>query len=472
MARKTKIIRLPISKQIDINYRNYALYVLEKRGIPSWYDGLTNVQRLILLNSGTTFDKTLSVAGACIKDGYHHGDASLSGAINKLAKPFGCSESILVGDGFFGSPIKPDAAAARYTSVKLNSKFSKIINENHFLNKKNDEGGWESLWMNYPIGLTTSIVGIAVGYKTTILPRKLEDIQDYYDGKIKEVKPFFANFTGKVERFQNMDKTWILSGDVTCNDARKEIIIKDIPHIIKFSSFSAKLEKIIESFGGRCRVDNDSSKKVNLRIVYSGYTQEWENFKSAVIKATKILVTETAVFVKDNIVIQYDKIEDYLDDFKYRQMQLRLERSRYFTNQTNLELEFNKAKKLYLEFMLQKKRSDAEIDAFLEQFMKQISARLNGILLRHLSNDELQRTVAKIKELEKQLKDLEKETSKLETTFAKMVDVSLTRGIKNKAAKDLFDEVETIDGIEVFKGDADEDDDDGEASSFDPADFD
>jgi hypothetical protein len=444
---------------------------LEKRGIPSWYDGLTNVQRLILLNAGTSYDKTLSIAGACIKDGYHHGDASLSGAINKLARPFGCSESLLIGDGFFGTPIKTDAAAPRYTSVKLNSKFGKIINESSFLNKKGDEGGWEPLWMNYPIGLATSIIGIAVGYKTTILPRKLEDIQDYYAGKTKEVLPYFANFTGKVERFQGMDKTWIISGDISVSENKKEIHIKDIPHLIKFKSFSEKIEKIIETHNGRCKVANNSSTKVNLTLTYTGYSQEWDSFKNAIIKASKILVTETAVFVKDNIVIQYEKIEDYLDDFKYRQTQLELERSKYFTEQTDIELAFNKAKKLYLEFMLAKKRNDEEIDKFLEAFDKRISNRLNGILLRHLSSEELARTVEKIKELEKKLKDLQKETEKIAKTFSKMTDVSLTRGVKNKSAKDLFDEIENIDGIDVFKGDSEDDDEDGDGENFCPEDY-
>lgn len=466
MARRTKIIRLPISKQIDINYRNYALYVLEKRGIASWYDGLTNVQRVILLNAGATFNKTLSITGSCIKDGYHHGDASLVGAINKLARPFGCSEPMLMGDGFFGSPTEPTAAAARYTQIKLNPKFSNIIKENSFLNEKDSEDTWKPLWVKYPIGLVTSIVGIAVGYKTTVLPRKLEDIQDYYEGKTKEVRPYFANFTGTVERYQNMDKTWLISGTVSVNEKNKSIHITDVPPLIKFSNFLKKLDKIIELHGGKCKVDNDSSVNADLTITFTGYKQDWNNFRNQITKATKVLVTETAVFVKDSIVIQYDKIEDYLDDFKYRVEQLGVERSKYFLDQTNWELEFNRAKKVYLEFMLEKKRKETEIDSFLSKFDKKISGRLNGILLRHLNAEELQRVINKIKELEKKQKQLNKETAALEKAFTKKKDVSLTRGVKNKASKDLFDEVENIDGIDIFKGDDDTDNDE-----FNPLDY-
>jgi topoisomerase-4 subunit A len=69
-----KSIKLPISKLIDTKFREYALYVLSNRGIPSFYDGLTPVQRYILSNSPQSFTKTLSVVGDSIKDGYHHGD--------------------------------------------------------------------------------------------------------------------------------------------------------------------------------------------------------------------------------------------------------------------------------------------------------------------------------------------------------------------------------------------------------------
>ena len=34
-------------------------------------------------------------------------NSSLSGAISKLARPFGCSYQVLEGDGFFGSPVNP-----------------------------------------------------------------------------------------------------------------------------------------------------------------------------------------------------------------------------------------------------------------------------------------------------------------------------------------------------------------------------
>jgi len=195
---------LNISDQINNQYRTYALYVLQSRGIPNFYDALTPVQRLILENSPSKFNKTIGLVGEVIKTGlYHHGDSSLSGAISKLARPFGCSFSVLEGDGFFGSPVNPSPSAPRYTSVKINPKVKEFLFKNYDLNEKNEEGGHDWLNVEVPVGLLTHVVGIAVGYRSNILPRKLEDIIEYLDGSVKLLKPYFKDFSGKITKFKN-----------------------------------------------------------------------------------------------------------------------------------------------------------------------------------------------------------------------------------------------------------------------------
>jgi hypothetical protein len=67
--------RITISDQINQDYRKYALYVIQSRGIPNFYDALTPVQRLILQNSPSIFKKTVGVIGGVFSTGlYHHGD--------------------------------------------------------------------------------------------------------------------------------------------------------------------------------------------------------------------------------------------------------------------------------------------------------------------------------------------------------------------------------------------------------------
>lgn len=450
--KRTKIIRLPISRHIDVNFRNYALYVLENRGIPNWYDSLTNVQRLIMLNSKSTFDKTLSLMGECIKDGYHHGDNSLKGAINKLAKPVNCADSLLEGDGFFGSAVKETAAAPRYTSIKINPDYSKIIKENSFLNSKNEEGNWQPLYINLPIGLTTLITGIGVGYKSFILPRNIKDVEKFLNGKIKNIKPYFKNFKGKIKKYQNLDKTWLIEGKFEYDDKLKFVHITDLPPMMKYEKFLKKLNKIIEDHEGNFKIKNNSSFEIDIKINFKGQDKEWEHFKNILYKATKMLVTETPVFIKDGVVIQYDKIEDYILDFKYRVAQIDFKRAEYFYNEICFELDYNKAKKKYLEFMLLKKRTEKDVDSFLEKYEKKIATKLNNLLLRFLNEDELKRVAEKIKELEKEKKEKNKTLNNFKKIFESTKDTTSGKGIKNKASKDLLDDIDDIDGIEFFKG--------------------
>jgi DNA gyrase/topoisomerase IV subunit A len=467
---KNKVYQLNISRQIDTNFRNYALYVLENRGIPSFYDALTNVQRFIMLNAPTNYNKTISLVGSCISDGYHHGDKSLTGAINKLARPFGNSEQLLLGDGFFGSPIDSTAAAARYTSIKINPSVADLIRKNSFLNQKNEEGSWDPLWVDLPIGLTNPIMGIAVGYKTTVLPRSLTDMQKYLDGKIKEVKPAFKGFTGKVTRYKGMDKTWLLEGCVTFTDKPASARITDIPPMMKYGSFLKKLDSIVSRLSGNATIINNSSTNVDIVVNYSGAIEEWEYFRDELSRSIKMLVTETPVFVKDGLVLEYERVEDYIIDYRYRIAELRVRRLQYFLDVNSEEYLFQTLKEKYLLFMIERKKKGAyeekEIDQFLEplfasapaELRDTIKRRINSILLRSLTEDELQRTREKIKNLAAEIEKQKAELAESTVIFEQMEDTSMKRATQNRSTKtvNLFVEDE-IDGIEVFDGVEEED---------------
>jgi len=454
MAKRT--YNLPISKQINTNFRGYALYVLENRGIPSFYDGLTNVQRFILVNSPTNYNKTISVVGSCISDGYHHGDKSLTGAVNKLARPFGCSEQLLLGDGFFGTPVQQEPSAARYTSVKIAPSISEMIRKNQFLNTRNDETGWDPLWIDMPIGLSTTIIGIAVGYKTTILPRSLKDIQKYLDGKIKEVKPYFKDFSGKITRYKGMDKSWLISGIAERNDGTRSLRITELPPLMKYGSFLKKLDSILNYHAG-VKITNNSSTNVDIHLQYSGSADGWEAFAAAIEKSIKMLVTETPVFVKDGLVLEYSRIEDYIEDFKYRRAQLRLRRAEYFLKEANDELEFARCKEKYLMYMLEKQRKEDEVDKFLNNVTKnaRVKRRLESIYLKSLNAQELERTRKEIVRLEGVQEEQTTERKLAEELLSTMTDTAANRGTVSKSNRgvNLFDDEDEVDGIEVWNGD-------------------
>ncbi len=452
---KTKIIKLPVSKFIDTRYRSYALYVTESRGIPNFYDALTPVQRYILKNSPTSYAKTLTVVGKCISDHYTHGDSSLTGSLNKLARPFGNALQILDGYGFFGSEVSPDPAAARYTSVKLSTKTNSIINKYSYLTTRDPEGPYDPFWIDIPIGLTTSIVGIAVGYKTTILPRKADHIKEYLAGNRKSVKPYFEGFTGKISRYKNQDNTWLLTSVISVEGRR--IQINDIPPILKYKAVLNKLDNIITKFDGKIRIVNNSNTKVDIGLVYTGRdSEQWDRLQEYVTKVFSIVVTENLVFVKDSQVLIYNNLEEYLSDYKWQVLRLNYKNTEWEKEKLKYDLEFNEIKQLFIEFMLQKKRSNDEVDRFLKPYSKKLRGRLEGLTARKFTKDELKFVKTEITRLSKELKGKLKELNKAKKEFDNTPDPTLERGISSK--KNTIDLLDTNDieeneeGIVIWNG--------------------
>lgn len=101
MVKQTLEDRITISDQINRDYRKYALYVIQSRGIPNFYDALTPVQRLILQNSPSTFKKTVGVIGEVFSTGlYHHGDCISGDTKIEL----GDGSQIKIGDWYDKNP--------------------------------------------------------------------------------------------------------------------------------------------------------------------------------------------------------------------------------------------------------------------------------------------------------------------------------------------------------------------------------
>lgn len=414
---------LTITEQINEKYRDYALYVLQSRGIPNFYDSLTPVQRIIIENSPNSFNKTIGLVGEVIRTGlYHHGDASLAGAISKLARPFGCSFEILEGDGFFGSPVNPNPSAPRYTAVKISRSIKDIVEKHKDLNEKNEEGGYDWFHLEIPIGLLTHIVGIAVGYRSNILPRKVEDIVEYLEGKNKLLKPYFKDFSGKIYKLDS-DDSWIIESGFEINERKKTIRIFDLPPIMRYESFMKKLLTKLEAYGYEYYMQNNSQSKCDVGISLKKVSpKEFKEAVDVIKKQTQIVVRENVVFIKDGAVAQFDSVKSYLDSFKVHLEKVRLKRLMKDEVDLKLDLEFLEAKLKFLIFMSQKKRQNKEIVEFLSKFAKWISTRLSQIQIVKLSSDHIKETEDMIKDIKKRIQETKKAITKQKQVVKKVTD--------------------------------------------------
>jgi len=454
LQNKEKLIKLPISKFIDTKFREYAIYVLEQRGIPNFYDALTPVQRYILKNAPNSFNKTLTLVGKCIECGYHHGNAALESSIARLARPFGNSFQLLEGDGFFGTEVSPLPAAARYTGIKLSSNANKIINKYDHLTTKEPEGPYDPLWVEIPIGLSLPVIGIAVGYKSMILPRNLKHVEEFLAGKRKSVKPYFEGFTGKIEKYKELGNAWLISANMEVTDNR--ISINSIPPIVKYESVLKKLDYLINKYESNIRIIDNSNNVVDLTITYTGKNSvDWTNILKYVEKAFSIIVSENVVFIKDSQVLVYRNVEEYLEDFKWQLIRLKQKNAQHEFERTVANLDFNVAKEKFIPFMLSKKRTDKEVTEWLKDYVKDIRERLERMTARKFTIDELHATKEIIKELHAEGKTLKKQLKEITKEFESHVDPTLARGIHSeKSNVDLFDtdDIEIIDGITIWNG--------------------
>ena len=451
---------LTITDQINTQYRSYALYVLQSRGIPNFYDSLTPVQRLILENSPSRFSKTVGLVGEVIKTGlYHHGDSSLAGAISKLARPFGCSYGILEGDGFFGSPVNPSPSAPRYTAVKINQKIRDIITKNSDLNEKNEEGGHNWIHVEVPVGLLTHIVGIAVGYRSNILPRKFEDVVEYLQGSTKLLKPYFKDFSGKISKYMNEDNSWLLESGLEVDSNRKIIRIFDLPPVMRYDSFINKLESKLEKSGYDYRIENKSQSKCELAVQIKGNVtpEAFIYIADHISKLTKIIVKEDVIFVRDGNVMEFGSVREYLDHFKQHLELVKLKRLVRDNDDNLKELAFLEAKLVFLNFMIEKKRKNDEIIKFLSDFPSWISSRLQRIEIVKLSPEYIKETKDGIDSIKKEIEKVKKSISIQEKVYNKAsIEVEKLGDSASKKIQNSLFETQHDDGIEIFQVDDEE----------------
>jgi DNA gyrase/topoisomerase IV subunit A len=402
--------KLSISNHIEQRWRQYANYVVHKRGIPNFYDGLTNTQRILINSAPVKFTKSVSVIGEAIRKGYAHGNASLENSMNILAKEFSVADNIFDGDGFFGTPVSDDAAAARYTAVRLNQKVSTEIKKYDVLNTVNEDGLPNGYHIDVPIGLCVGNTGIAIGFKSKILPRRLEDMKRYIETGTGYVKPYFKNFEGEIKRDPIDKSKWVIRGKYELKKQGKfhVITISEIPPTLRYETFVKKINDFLEKNNiNSVKVSNESKVKIHL-ILKTSNKKDFDKLKKRIDSIITANETENIVFIRDGVLIQYRNFIDYLDDFREWKKELILKKYNYDLTELNFNLEFNEAKLKFLNWMIidGRRKSRQEITNFLKKFQDTISNRLRQFPLYKTDLEEIKYTEEKILELKNEIKKL------------------------------------------------------------------
>ncbi len=173
-------------------YLNYAVSVITSRALPDVRDGLKPVQRRILytmhnelrLGPDSKPRKSAAVVGDVMGKYHPHGDSSIYEAMVRLAQDFAMRVPLVVGQGNFGSLDGDDAAAMRYTEVKLAGISLELLSElgQRTVDWRPNYDGTKSepvvLPARFPHLLVNGAQGIAVGMATNIPPHNLGEVID------------------------------------------------------------------------------------------------------------------------------------------------------------------------------------------------------------------------------------------------------------------------------------------------------
>lgn len=123
-----KISEVMSSSQFKTDYTRYGIYILYRRVLSDYRDGLKPVQRRILYamlhdTRATSFVKSAAVVGDVMKLYHPHGDAAIYGTMKPMANDFETYIPLIDPSGNFGTFQGDPMAAARYTECRL-SKFT------------------------------------------------------------------------------------------------------------------------------------------------------------------------------------------------------------------------------------------------------------------------------------------------------------------------------------------------------------
>lgn len=271
--------RKNITDFLNEELREYSMDVIENRAIPSVIDGLKPTARKVVYIADKIWKtgnekpmKVFQFVGKMAADAYyHHGDASANSVVTGMGQTFKNSLPLLEGIGQYGTLRSTTAGAPRYISTKLSPNFRLLYKDFELLENKIDEG--VVIEPKYFLPIVPTVIlngssGIAVGFASNILNRNPKDVVqaciDHLNGKkVKELKPWFAEFSGEWVRDKENPNKWVAKGIYEID--KTNVHITELPPDWTFEKYESYLDDLIEKKIIR-DYDNNSSSGVDYLL--------------------------------------------------------------------------------------------------------------------------------------------------------------------------------------------------------------
>jgi len=291
-----------IESEMRTSYLDYAMSVIVSRAIPDLRDGLKPVHRRILYamhETNNTHDKSYRKSARPVGDvmgKYHpHGDSAIYDALVRMAQDFSMSLPLLDGQGNFGSMDGDNAAAMRYTEVRMDKPAAFLLSDidKDTVDFQDNYDGKDQeptvLPARFPNMLVNGAGGIAVGMATNIPPHNLgevidatlaliedpdlttEQLIDYVPGPDFPTGGIMLGRTGARKAYLEGRGSVIIRSKTRIEEIRRDryaIVVDEIPYQV---NKAAMIEKIAEQvrdkkIEGVAHVQDESDRN-GVRVV-------------------------------------------------------------------------------------------------------------------------------------------------------------------------------------------------------------
>ena len=436
---------------------HFSVYDCE-RSIPNMVDGFkTSLRKIMYCAFKRNLMSEVKVAQfsgyVSEHSEYHHGEASLNGAIVGLAQNFVGSNNInwLVPQGQMGTRLHggEDSASERYIFTYLNPLTRYVFPEKddailHYLNEDGTMIEPEYYVPILPTVLMNGIAGIGTGFSSSIPPFSPKDLVRYIQGQLRgeyeevEFLPYYENFRGSVHKIEGEPNKFLIKGNYE-KLAEDKIRITELPvgqWTMPYVTFleglaDGQVDKNGKKSAAQIKdfVSNSTEKTVDIQVTFAkGRIAELEaqtvsasvNGLEKLLKlTTTVSTTNMNLFDAECKLHKYSTVEEIVDAFiqvRYKTYQIRKEYQIREMERVMLKLS-NKAKYIQLNLDgsvdLRRKNLD-EIHAMLEvKGLVRLDDSFDYLIkmpMVSVSKENVEKLMRECAETEKELEALRKTT--------------------------------------------------------------
>jgi DNA gyrase subunit A len=299
-----EILPVNIEDELKQSYLDYAMSVIVGRALPDARDGLKPVHRRVLFamselgnDWNKPYKKSARVVGDVIGKYHPHGDTAVYDTIVRMAQDFSLRYMLVDGQGNFGSVDGDNAAAMRYTEVRMAKLAHELLAD---LDKETVDwvpnyDGTEQIPAVMPTKVPNLLVngssGIAVGMATNIPPHNLgevidgclalidnadltvDDLMQYIPGPDFPTAGIINGRAGIIEAYRTGRGRIYIRARVEVEDidkvgGRQQLVVTELPYQLNKARLIEKIAELVKEkkIEGITEL-RDESDKDGMRVV-------------------------------------------------------------------------------------------------------------------------------------------------------------------------------------------------------------